>query len=236
MGAQLTDISLCKILRFAWGSVDRSFSKYGQMRIYEPKNHRGNKLIDEGSTVSTIQRLEKPLSAGTVTIDSSDIEDIENWELVSASILIGKKEVAFMPDIKRRADGSITIIFTGEDEQLDFKNTTLSFKRINESTYEDIELKIKRLMDKTVVDAKDPDYDQPANLAKWSALGREAYNTNPEKYSHGNETSFPTDFAAGPVVDDCLISIKSLAESISIADGVSSVVWVSDLPSFTTNN
>ena len=60
------------------------------MRIFNPMNQVGEKLVAQTAFAKSSLKLEKALAPdGTVTITSADIKDIKDWELSSANVIIG---------------------------------------------------------------------------------------------------------------------------------------------------
>lgn len=207
------------------------------MRIYEPKNQDGYILLNEDDFNRSTFQITKTPEEGKVVIDSTDIEDIECWEVETVTVTVNGEEISITPDIERDCEGSIiNLIFAGKDENPGFAKATIQLGRISEKTYETVEMKIAQLMEKTLVDSRKPDYDQTDNLYKWSALGHEAFETDPEKFKYANECTLPTDFTAGAVVNDCLISLDEIPiDGFPVAEGVDTIVWNSDLPSLVDN-
>ena len=207
------------------------------MRIYEPKNQDGYILLNEDDFNRSTFQITKTLEEGKVVIDSTDIEDIECWEVETVTVTVNGEEINITPDIERDCEGSIiNLIFAGKDENPGFAKATIQLGRISEKTYETVDMKIAQLMEKTLVDSRKPDYDQTDNLYKWSALSHEAFETLPEKYKYADVSSLPTDFTAGPVVNDCLIGLSEIpTNGVPVAEGVDTIVWNSDLPSLVDN-
>ena len=60
------------------------------MRIFDPKDQLGNAILSSADTQKSSVKLEKQMAVGggAITLTSTDISDIENWELSNASLLI----------------------------------------------------------------------------------------------------------------------------------------------------
>lgn len=56
---------------------------------------------------------------GTITLTSSIIPDIADWDVRSVSVVIGGELMSFQPEIKRGGSGSIVITFHGADEKIE---------------------------------------------------------------------------------------------------------------------
>lgn len=75
-----------------------------------------------------------------------------------------------------------------------------------------IQIRINKLMAETLEGVGQPGYNPSTNIAKWRALGEDAYEYDAEKYDFAADTNWSTtSFQAGSVVDDCLISMGDFA-------------------------
>ena len=122
------------------------------MRIFDPKDQFGNAILSSADTQKSSVKLEKEMIEGVeaITLSSADISDIENWELCNASVMVGGKAVSFLPETSKDEYGNITIVF-GQN----FENVILVLKRVEfgamcEQEQLTIEVKIRRLMGRTM--------------------------------------------------------------------------------------
>ena len=58
------------------------------MRIFDPKDQFGNAILSSADTQKSSVKLEKQMAVGggAITLTSTDISDIENWELSNARV------------------------------------------------------------------------------------------------------------------------------------------------------
>lgn len=90
------------------------------MRIYQPTNEFGQALLNQGQLVATSKAITKGVSDdGTITLTSSDIPGIADWDVRSVSVVIGGETMSFQPDIKRGGSGSIVITFHKAGETIE---------------------------------------------------------------------------------------------------------------------
>lgn len=209
------------------------------MRIFNAKNELGEKLLSEGDFTASSMKLQKTLSSGSLTLNSTDIPDIADWEVASVSIVVSGRESFFMPDVEKDEDAeTITMKFYDAGQVADFSSVKIVLKRIESSTLGEggeitIEVEIQRLMAETLAAAPLDSYDDAArseNVAKWQALGQKAYASDPVAYPRANAGHVSIAYT-GPSVDDCLISLVSLTGvDFTVAES-GPVEWNSDLPS-----
>ena len=69
------------------------------------------------------------MTNGVVTIDSTVLEDVENWEVASVSVIIDGEVQSFGADTVRKDDGSIEVVFGEPDEHLDFGQASIVLNR-----------------------------------------------------------------------------------------------------------
>ena len=197
------------------------------MRIVNPQNVYGEKLLSEGDFRNTSIKLTKTLNeSGSITLTYEDVSDIELWELSKTFVKIQNAWSEFLADSSKNEDGSITIRFHETGETTNFNNVAVILKRSESECVADelvitIELKIKRYMGKTLRDSKMEDYDAAVNIAGWKALGVEAKTTEPDNYPYADCSTAAELTAAGldPSTattigkDVCLISFDTFNSS-----------------------
>ena len=192
------------------------------MRITNPKNQRGEKLLSSGDFDDVSIKLTKTLNeSGSITLTYEDVSDIELWEFSHAQVKINNNWCEFLPHNTKNEDGSITVAFCEAGDASDFSEVKVFLNRSEYNEIADelvitIEIKINRYMGKTLRDSKLEDYDAAANVAGWKELGQEAYETGEEKYKYANcstkaeLTTAGFDLNATTIGKDvCLISFDS---------------------------
>lgn len=94
------------------------------MRIFDPKDQLGNSLLNSADTQKSSIKLEKKMEqtmgvGGEVVLTTTDVEDIENWEVSNAFVKENGAFVSFLPDCVRQDDGSLSVRFGTDQDQQD---------------------------------------------------------------------------------------------------------------------
>ena len=114
------------------------------MRIFDPKDQLGNSLLSQADTTKSSVKLEKQMAVGgTITLTSTDISDIENWELSNARVKVDGQMISFLPDTSRDTDGNLVITLgeTFSDVVLVLKRTVFDGMKQEEEDIIEVEIR-----------------------------------------------------------------------------------------------